>query len=115
WTARTYRWWIESMHLWARSRGWSYQERDPALARTFTGEPFNYGPHRAAWHVFRGRHRGYDLLSFHYPYRDEPDQEAPGYVVTAVATPAARPTGQVSQETTEHRLLELAGIRDVQF
>lgn len=112
---------VAAFTAFARSRGWRYAERDDRLVDRYRGTPFGQGFGKQALHVLSGSHRERELVAFEYVYKEH---EGSGknrrtvtyrHTVVALATPAPRPTLELSREGFGRKLLGLVGIRDLQL
>lgn len=112
---------VAAFQAFAARRGWVYREHDRTLTERYLGTPFGQGFGKDAEHVLAGQHRGHSLVAFEYSYKE---RQGSGdnrrtvtytHTVVALATPAARPTLEVSRESIGRKLLGLVGIRDLQL
>ncbi|MFE3461821.1 hypothetical protein ACFXKD_30125 [Nocardiopsis aegyptia] len=96
---------------WARTRGLSYAEQCPDLARRFSGPPFVTGVDARASRVVSGRWRGRSVTVYEYAYMSDAAnvQSARAFTVVAVATDAT-PVLQVRGQHVGDRLLERCGV-----
>lgn len=112
---------IAEFTAFAVRRGWRYLERDRGLVKRFNGAPFGRGHDRRAEHVLRGTHRGRRLVAFEYSYKetegsgDDRRTRTYPFTVVGLATPAPRPTLELSRESWGRRLLGLVGVRDLEL
>jgi hypothetical protein len=102
------------MREFADEVGWHYRELDKGLIPVrYLGTPFRTGTERKASHVLSGTYRERGLFAFEYSYRAK--NSTYRFTVVTVALPASGPTLEVSREHLGHKVLNLAGRRDLQL
>lgn len=113
-SARRHRARSTRMRAFAADIGWRYTEQDRGLLPVrFLGTPFRTGNERIATHVLSGAHRDQSVVCFEYSYRAH--KRTNRYTVVTLSLPASGPTLEVGQERLGHRVLGLAGVRDLQL
>ncbi|MQA08031.1 MAG: hypothetical protein GEU98_05645 [Pseudonocardiaceae bacterium] len=116
---------IEQFTKVAQQRGWQYRSNDNSVIGRYQGDPFdNRGHTRRARHVFTGQHRGRPFCCFEFSYKVRKNNtgnnsgsrnETYYYRIFAIATPAHRPTLQVTKENVGTKMLDFVGVRDLQL
>ncbi|EFV14848.1 hypothetical protein HMPREF9336_00298 [Segniliparus rugosus ATCC BAA-974] len=108
----------------ARQAGWRYAPEVGGLWRRYSGPPFGRGDRRRAYDVFSGQHRGRPFTAFEYSYQITTETGSGDtrsttttyrFMVVVVATPAWRPTLQVTLEGVGSKIAGFFGSRDLQL
>lgn len=112
----------EAFQAWARSRGWTYSERDDSFAERFDGTPFGQGDSREARNVVQGKHEGRPVIAFDYSYQTHSTDSKGNrtttthrFNVVAVGLPAALPTLQVASEGLFGSIGRALGFHDIEL
>lgn len=115
--ARKEREWRAKLAAFAAANRWNYVQQDNNYRGRFLGLPFSLTRMANINNIFTGTHRGRYLFACEFVYTTSSGdtQQTHYYTVVAVATPAARPTLQVTRENTKTGLLDTFGIRDLQL
>ncbi|MFY9915266.1 MAG: DUF3137 domain-containing protein [Nocardioidaceae bacterium] len=99
------------------SQGWTYRDRDRALAKRWTGPPFDSGSNRRAESVIQGRYDGWSFVAFVHRYdsgsgQDETTWRTP---VVALLTETSLPDLLVVREGGFGRALGKLRNDDIQL